>query len=360
MNLIAKLAGNACNLDCRYCFEKRKSVSNNPMLPAILEKAIRMVPKPCSLVMHGGEPLIVGRELFQEYLDIISTYYPEKINAVRVQTNGVLLDDEWVELLFRRNRHLNIEIAISLDGTRNMNLLRIDCNGRNSFEQVRSAFRLLERYGIRAGMLSVISRQTLQSSGAVEYARFLKSISNLAFVKVNALFDIEDNELKVNSITPSAYSMFIVALAREYIKEQLYERFPIEPLLSILQKIRGCSSRYCNYSTRKCFHYLSLYPDGTIGFCDCLPLPDFIMGNVDCNSIESAIIRATRSEDALKLQTLLQQCKSCNIYDFCLGGCLSQRYYFSGNPDMSRDFCESKHILYRAFTKFASNAYADV
>ena len=84
------------------------------------------------------------------------------------------------------------------------------------------------------------------------------------------------------------------------------------------------------------------------------------MGNIDCDDIESAIIRAARSKNALKLQMLLQQCKSCDIYDFCLGGCLSQRYYFSGNLDISSDFCEAKHILYRYFTKFAGNVYTDV
>ena len=207
-NLIVKTAGNACDLDCRYCFEKGKSVPHDPMPLPVLKRAIQAVPEPCSLVMHGGEPLIIGHERFQEYLDIISAYYPEKVNAVRVQTNGALLDDEWVELLFKRNSHLDIEIAISLDGTERMNLLRTDRRGNNSFARVLGAFRLLERYGIRPGMLSVISRQTIQAGGAREYAELLKSIPNLAFVKINALFNIENNELTPDSITPSEYSQF--------------------------------------------------------------------------------------------------------------------------------------------------------
>ena len=359
-NLIVKTAGNACDLDCRYCFEKGKSVPHDPMPLPVLKRAIQAVPEPCSLVMHGGEPLIVGHERFQEYLDIISAYYPEKVNAVRVQTNGALLDDEWVELLFKRNSHLDIEIAISLDGTERMNLLRTDRRGNNSFARVLGAFRLLERYGIRPGMLSVISRQTIQAGGAREYAELLKSIPNLAFVKINALFNIENNELTPDSITPSEYSQFIIELAEWYIKARLYERFPLEPVLSILQRLRGRPSRYCNYSTRKCFHYLSLYPDGAVGPCDCLPITDFPIAYVGSEDLEDATMRAVRTKNASRLQDLIRQCQNCDLYNFCLGGCLSQRYYFTENPALSRDFCESKRELYRAFCEFGGNAHVAV
>lgn len=359
-NLIVKTAGNACNLDCKYCFEKGKSVPHNLMPLSVLERAIQVVPVPCSLVMHGGEPLIVGYERFQEYLDLISVYYPEKINAVRLQTNGTLLDDEWVELLFKRNSHLGIEIAISLDGTEQMNALRTDRHGNNSFDRALSAFRILERYGIRAGMLSVVSRQMIQSDAAREYVELLKSISNLAFVKINALFNMEDNDLTPDSVTPSEYGTFIIEVAECYVKAHLYDRFPLEPVLSILQRLRGRSSRYCNYSTRKCFHYLSLYPDGAVGPCDCLPIADFPIGCAGCGEFENAVMRASGTGNSLKLWELIRQCQSCDIYDFCLGGCLSHRYYFTGNPTLSCDFCESKHKLYRAFRKFSGSAYATV
>lgn len=359
-SLIVKTAGNACDLDCRYCFEKGKFVPHDPMPLPVLEKAIQAVPVPCSLVMHGGEPLIVGPERFQKYLDIISVYYPKKVNAVRVQTNGALLDDEWVELLFKRNRHLGIEIAISLDGTERMNALRTDRNGKSSFDRALGAFRLLEHYGIRAGMLSVISRQTIQPSGAKEYVEFLESIGNLAFVKVNALFNMEDNELTPDSVTPSEYSKFIIEQAKWYIKARLYERFPLEPVLSILQRLRGRLSRYCNYSTRKCFHYLSLYPNGAIGPCDCLPITDFPIGHVDYGDLEAATMRAIGARNASRFRDLIRQCQGCDIYNFCLGGCLSHRYYFTGNPALSRDFCESKRQLYRAFCRFGGKAPAAV
>ena len=359
-NLIVKTAGNACDLDCRYCFEKEKFVPNDPIPLQVLERAIRAVPERCSLVMHGGEPLIVGHERFQEYLDLISAYYPEKVNVVRVQTNGMLLDEEWVELLFKRNHHLGIEIAISLDGTERMNSLRKDWNGNNSFDRVFNAFRLLERYGIQAGMLSVISQQTILPGGAREYVEFLKSISNLAFVKINPLFNMTDNTLTPNSVTPSEYSMFIIELAKWYIKARLYERFSFEPVLSILQRLRGHHSRYCNYSTRKCFHYLSLYPDGALGPCDCLPIADFPIGYAGDEDFENAIMRATGTRTASKLQDLIMQCQHCDIYNFCLGGCLSHRYYFSGNPALSRDYCESKHELYRALREFGGNVHAAV
>lgn len=353
-NLIVKTAGNACDLNCTYCFEKGKSVPHSPMPLSVLEQAIQTAPAPCSLVMHGGEPLIVGKKRFQEYLDIISKYYPAKVNIVRVQTNGALLDEEWIDLLFNKNSHLKIEIAISLDGTERMNSLRIDRKGNSSFDRVLGAFRLLKEHGIKAGMLSVISKQSIPFDGARKYAELIQSIPNLAFVKINALLNLEDNELTDDSITPSEYSKFIIELGDWYIKLRLYEKFPLEPILSILQTLRGTASRYCNYSARKCFNYLSLYPDGSLGPCDCLPVTDFPIDYEAWDSFEEAIKYAVSTEKANKLWKLIEQCKDCDIHDFCFGGCLSHRFYFSENPKLSIEFCKSKRELYNAFSKFGS------
>ena len=351
LNLIVKTAGNACNLDCEYCFEKRKNVTCTPMPIHILENTIRAIPISCSIVMHGGEPLIVGHEKFQKYLDVFSKYYPKKINKIRIQTNGILLDKDWIDIIFNKNKHLDIEIAISLDGTMQMNSLRTDQNGNNSFARVINVFHLLSQCGIRAGLLSVISRQTLKNGGAKEYTDFISSIPNLAFVRTNALFNIINNQLTNDSITPSEYSNFIIELATYYIKANLYKRFALEPILSILQRLRGKPSHYCNYSKRKCFHYLSLYPDGSIGPCDCLPIKDFQINNIYSKELEKNILLTVNCCNSLKLKKLVQECENCDIYNFCLGGCLSHRYYFMNNKLLVQDFCNSKHDLYNACIK---------
>ena len=97
VNLIVKTAGSLCNIACTYCFEQVKDVDINCLTAENLKKTIDKIQGKCTVVFHGGEPLIVGKDRFRQYLNVVRKYYGSKILVVRVQTNGTLLDLEWLE-----------------------------------------------------------------------------------------------------------------------------------------------------------------------------------------------------------------------------------------------------------------------
>jgi len=353
INLIIKTAGNACNINCTYCFEQAKEVVHNSITPSMMKKVLDKIEPSCSVVFHGGEPLIIGKEKFSELLNVVREYYPKKVIAVRIQTNGTLIDEEWLDLLYSDYSDLDIEIAISLDGTEYMNRLRVDYSGQSTFSDVRRAFELLEKKGKKAGMLSVISKGSLNFYQ--EYINFIASIPNLRFVKINALFNIENGSLTPDSISPQEYASFIINSGLYYIKTGLYKRIAIEPLLSILQRINKKESKYCNYSCRKCYNYLSLYPDGSVGPCDCFSVNEFYIANINeigAVKLEKYVEAAIDNESGNILNQIIIECTNCDIKDFCNGGCISQRYYFSSNEELKKEYCESKHRLYDCFSKF--------
>lgn len=353
VNLIVKTAGNLCNISCTYCFEQVKDIEAYSLIASDLKKAIDQIEKQCTVVFHGGEPLIVGQERFKEYLNIVRDYFPHKVKVVRIQTNGTLLDEDWIGILFNEYKDLKIEIAISLDGTEIMNQYRVDHSGSPTYYRILSAFELLHKYGKTAGMLSVISKPAIQSYKA--YVELIESIPNISFVKVNALFNVVDNRLTENSITPIEYAEFVLHVSEEYIKRGLYRRFVMEPFLSILQRLNNKPSKYCNYSNRKCFNYISLYPNGSFGPCDCLSINSFYIGNIYNNfSINEQTKKYLDINQESELKLLLKECKNCEIEDFCQGGCLSQRYYFRHNEGLIEDFCKSKYFLYNEFRNLLS------
>lgn len=352
INLIIKTVGNACNINCAYCFEQAKEIKKEFITPEKLEKIIEKVQTTCSVVFHGGEPLMVGCENFSALLDVVRKYYFNKVIAVRIQTNGTLLDEEWMELLYEQYNDLNIEIAISLDGTRKMNRHRVDYEGIETFDKIKAAYDLLHKHNKLAGMLSVVSRQALEE--VIDYIDLISSIPNLKFVKINALFNVENDILTKDSITPMEYAEFVYSVACRYIETGLYKKVAIEPILSILQRINGRRSKYCNYSERKCFNYLSIYPDGKVGPCDCFSVNEFMISDVykSNNMLSDDVWNYVESEKSLYLEHLIDICNDCNIKDFCMGGCLSQRYYFRNNQQLLENFCKSKHYLYEHFSQF--------
>lgn len=357
VNLIIKTVGRACNINCQYCFEQAKNVDTHQITPKQLDNIINSVDNKCSVVFHGGEPLIIGIKAFSNLLEVVKKYYPEKVTSIKIQTNGILLNEKWIELIYKKYRDLSIEIAISLDGTKEMNKFRIDKNGINTFSRVIYAFKLLEKYEKKAGLLSVISKPALKY--ADQYVSLIASIPNVKFVKINALFNVVNNKLTYNSITPSEYAKFINDVARKYISSGLYKKLPIEPILSIIQRINGFKSRYCNYSDRKCFNYLSVYPDGKVGPCDCLSVNEFLIIDIDnenvVSSLEKSINKYILSSNLDELKKIIRVCDRCDIKEFCKGGCISQRYYFRNNEELITDFCKSKHYLYNKFKIYNLN-----
>ena len=83
---------------------------------------------------QGGEPTILGIDFFKKALDLQKKYCrPGMVIHNTIQTNGVLLDDEWCKF-FKKNRFL---VGISIDGPRELHdACRTDPAGKGSFDRV--------------------------------------------------------------------------------------------------------------------------------------------------------------------------------------------------------------------------------
>lgn len=113
-----------CNLDCTYCYVYSRGddswMSRPPVISdAVLEQLADRIAQHCeqyglggfTVELHGGEPLLIGKRKMQRVVDILRGRCPYHIRF-EMQTNGLLLDREWLEL-FDRNE---ISFGISLDG----------------------------------------------------------------------------------------------------------------------------------------------------------------------------------------------------------------------------------------------------
>ena len=104
--------------------------------------ALHRVPS-TRVVMHGGEPLLLGPVRLREIADTLRTRIgPVSSLDLSIQTNGVRLDERFGEV-FARHR---IRIGVSLDGDQAANdRHRRFADGRSSYARVRSALALLRR-----------------------------------------------------------------------------------------------------------------------------------------------------------------------------------------------------------------------
>lgn len=95
-----------------------------------------------NIILHGGEPLLLGKERTRQLLIDFQTILdlPNLDVTYSIQTNATLLDQEWIELFYEAG----VAVGISMDGdevTHDTN--RVDHAGRGSYKQVRNAIELL-------------------------------------------------------------------------------------------------------------------------------------------------------------------------------------------------------------------------
>ncbi len=159
-----------CDLACDHCYvyehadqswrRKPRAISVATVDAAairIAEHAARHRIGRVRIVLHGGEPLLIGHAGMGQILAVLDRRItPVTRLGVSIQTNGVRLDERWCDLFGQHG----VMIGVSLDGDRAANdRHRRFADGRSSYEQVSRALALLREPRYRhlyAGILCTI------------------------------------------------------------------------------------------------------------------------------------------------------------------------------------------------------------
>jgi uncharacterized protein len=164
-----------CNLNCDYCYVYNRGDDSWRTRPRIVSDEVaemlgRRVAEQCRrfsldhfiIEFHGGEPLLVGKARMQRIIDLLRNHSPSVDLRLMLQTNGILLDEEWLEL-FDRNR---ISFGISLDGPPEVaDRHRVFRNGKGSTNRLLKNVQRLRRLGpmfdqLLGGVLCVVDPST--------------------------------------------------------------------------------------------------------------------------------------------------------------------------------------------------------
>ena len=121
-HVMAKPTGAICNLDCKYCFFLSKDTlypgspfrMTDDVLEAYVKQIIESQRGPqFTIAWQGGEPTLMGLDFFRRAMMFVHKYKrPGTTLEHTVQTNGVLMDEEWCKFL----RENNFLVGLSVDG----------------------------------------------------------------------------------------------------------------------------------------------------------------------------------------------------------------------------------------------------
>jgi radical SAM protein with 4Fe4S-binding SPASM domain len=359
--VIAKLPGEICNLNCHYCFERRKPYPGATFLTAaVLRRFLAIAAgRPLAVTLHGGEPLIVGQAAMLPLLHELRGYAgPVKLG---MQTNGLLLDGAWLDLFEREWPGLTL--GISLDGDEAANGHRVDHRDRSTFDGVVDALRLLSERHWTVGLIMVVTRRALgraetilQTFARHPCVRLVKLASCLDYAVTSRRYGSPSGRtmIALNPVgvgvpgwatTPSQYVEFVEQAATYWRAAGLYRNFLLEPVVSIVRAIDGKPTEFTEFSDRKEPFIVTLYPDGRVGSSDHFGMPQALLGHVDEVDDLSQLLDL-RTNPALRdrLDALTRSCDGCTHQATCRGGSLADRLRYH-TPELASGYCDARRRL---------------
>jgi uncharacterized protein len=312
--VVIKAVGNACNLRCSYCY----SLDEHPdelrvMSDELLERAMASIatqPKPPICLWSGGEPLLAGRAFFERVLRYQRQVAVSHQFINSIQTNGVMLDDAWINFL----RQYNFQVGISWDGyLDNQRLTPADEHTNHlvwqKLEQCRS-------WGLLIGVVMVahhLNYQSIPADLVRLYELGIRTILVKPFVGNNStlsLAPVEYFELMCRTLD--------VWLA---ISDASWQ---IDHMSSYLNTLRGPVAS-CEFAN-ECHRFLTIEQNGDVTGCDFVwPRP--VLGNVLQDDLLAICHSEVYRQWQERVTAVPRECLRCRWFSVCGGGCLHYRPY---------------------------------
>jgi len=344
-----------CDLACDHCYvyqhadqswrRKPQAMSQEAATFAAMRIAEHVASHQLSqvrIVLHGGEPLLIGTDRMRMVLTALKTQIrPVAKIDIRIHTNGVLLDEQWCALL---DEH-DVKVGVSLDGDQAANdRHRRFADGRSSHQQVRRALSLLRRPEHRhlyAGILCTIDLDN--DPIAVYEALVAEEPPNLDLLLPHATWE---NPPPAPAGLAEPYALWLIRIYRRWVRDG--RPVPIRLFDSLRSAARGGPS----WSESVGLEPVDLLVIETDGSWE---QPDSLKTAYDSAPATGLHVFSHPVDEVLKLPgfvarqgglaTLSAVCRACPVVRICGGGLYAHRYRSGTGFDNPSVYCADLKAL---------------
>jgi uncharacterized protein len=361
LQVIYKVA-ERCNINCTYCYYfnmGEETAFTRPPLASIdvTEALARWIAQgceelciPCAKVsFHGGEPTLMGVKRFgdacRRLRDIIE---PVATVLLSIQTNGTLLDDEWVAAFMEHG----VDVGVSIDGPQAANdRFRLDRHGRSSFGRTEEAIRrLVEAHGSGGPLPSTVSVVHSGNDYRSVY-RYLRAlgVKDMTFLLPDR--NADDVEF-ISSGAAKQYGSCLSEIFYEWLSEdntEVHVNFVDQLLVHFRPDIApGQVFR----RPRKANQVVIARSDGTVAIDDTfIPALSWYAGtpvySTDKITLRGFLTNPIFQEIEETSNTLPGGCTECRWRDICRGGDLENRFSTQNGFDNPSVYCDAYKVMFQ-------------
>lgn len=357
-HVMAKPTGSTCNLDCTYCYYLSKERlpagpgagnMSDETLELFIQQYIDAVTGPeVVFTWQGGEPTLRGIEFFRRAVELQNKYAKRGQRVENdLQTNGVLLDEEWAVFL-KENRFL---VGLSIDGPRELHdCFRVNKGGAPTFDKVMNAAALLRKNNIRFNTLTCVHQHN--ASKPLDVYRFLRREVGSTYIQFIPIVQAKEFETTAPqkwdgrrlpilgtpesrsghpdsivtewSVDPDEYGYFLSRVFDEWRRKD-YGKVLVNHIETLVAQHLGMQSQICIYG-EFCGKGLAVEHDGSLYSCDHYVYPEYRLGRLGEKPLQEMVFSPTQVRFGYaKSEALPKYCRSCPFLSDCWGECPKNR-----------------------------------
>lgn len=344
---------------CTYCYYTDKSrLYKKPGHSLMTEETLDLFTRryiesqtsgAVQFTWHGGEATMRPLDFYRKAVELQQRYGKGREISNCLQTNGLLLNDEWCTFL-HDNGWL---VGLSIDGPRDFHdEYRLTKTGQPSFMRVMKAIRLLQKHRVEWNAMAVVN--DYNADFPVEFYRFFKSVG-CRYIQFSPIVERitdgviasvgETGEMAPFSVTPQQWGDFLIGVFDEWVKTDVGSVF-VQLFDCTLANWVGEMPGLCSMAP-VCGHAAVMEHDGEVYSCDHFVFPEYHLGNIhDHTFIEMMMSDKQRAFGAAKRDSLTRQCRECQYLFACHGECPKNRIGVSRYGEPGQNYlCEG----YRRF-----------
>lgn len=268
-----------------------------------------------TFAFQGGEPTMAGLPFFQDFIHEVNNRKGNRQVNYSIQTNGILLNDEWIDFLGQEK----FLVGISLDGFQeNHDKFRIDHKHQGTHQSVMNILLKLQEKQIDYNILTVLTESLAQEPEKL-YLFYKEHQFN--FVQLIPCLPDLKNTKQTESLTPSSFAWFYKIFYDlwafdfsngEYMSISLFD--------NVIPMYNAVAPNQCGM-LGFCSPQFVIESDGSVYPCDFYVLDKYKLGNINTDNYRDLLKHRILNEFISEPKRMSELCKSCRYQNLCHGNC---------------------------------------
>ncbi|MEK6334274.1 MAG: cyclophane-forming radical SAM/SPASM peptide maturase YhhB [Acidobacteriota bacterium] len=345
-----------CNINCTYCYVYNMGDSGWAEMPnhisqettfavaKALKELTQIQTRPFAVVLHGGEPLLLGPGKLDRVLTELRSVVPSEC-SFGLQTNGILISEEILDVCFRHKT----TVSVSIDGPKHVHDRgRIGHDKLGTYDKVLLGINKLRRHPNSAFLFSGLLAVIDPTSEPQEVYEFFKTLSPPG---VDFLYR-DGNHTRLpegkESLRSTEYGQWLTRLVDIYLFDQ--DPLPIRFIDDLIKLTLGGKGTKDGAGLTD-FGILVIDTDGSITKNDTLKssfhgADRFARGwSVHGNSLKDILSSVEFAESHALQRPTSKICLSCPELQVCGGGMTLHRWRNTNEYDNTSVYCADQLLV---------------